>query len=180
MDLHVHSKAIENGVHGAVVADQFHFLAFAVVHSERGLDVVIDIEVGWNRRGRLIQNRRLLIDSVHPEVSNVLVLFGIAYHVITVSVPDQIVRTKYVFLAAVLQRFFLLRVVVVILKRNLFTVIDCLVNRIGNYSWELLYRCQRGLFLVKRVPNIVGIPSGLNFPLPSDFGISTRLTLPGQ
>ena len=142
MDLHVHSKAIENGVHGAVVADQFHFLAFAVVHSEGCLDVVIDIEVGWNRCGRLIQNRRLLIDPVHPEVSNVLVLFGIAYHVITVSVPDQVVRTEYVFLTAVLQRFSLLRIVVVLLKRNLFAGIDRLVNRIGNIEHFLIVRLE--------------------------------------
>jgi hypothetical protein len=67
----------------------------------------IDIEVGWNLRGRLIQNRRLLIDPVHPKASNVLVLFGIAYHVIKVSIPDQVVRTEYVYLTAVFQCFFL-------------------------------------------------------------------------
>ena len=65
-----------------------------------------------------------------------------AKHVITVSIPDQVVRTEYVFLTTVLQRLFLLCVVVVILKRNLFTGIDRLVNRIGNVEHFLIVRLE--------------------------------------
>ena len=130
--MHIRPEAVNHGVHKTIIADEFYFNAWRVIHPECRLDILVHIKAHRLRHSRLIQNLRLFCDSVNSVTSNALVFIRIADNIIKIAVPDKRIWAECVLFTIVMQHNFLANIVLSFLKTNFSAMVDCLVDYIDN------------------------------------------------
>ena len=130
--MHIRPEAVNHGVHKTIIADEFYFNAWRVIHPECRLDILVHIKAHRLRHSRLIQNLRLFCDSVNSVTSNALVFIRIADNIIKIAVPDKRIWAECVLFTIVMQHNFLANILLSFLKTNFSAMVDCLVDYIDN------------------------------------------------
>ena len=110
---------IQHRVHHGVLAEQLHLGVLTVKELESLLRKVPDAVLLRLRHGLFRQDRRHLVDPIHPEGGDLPVLIRPAHDVVKIAVPGQRVGAEGVGLSAVFELPVLPAVVLEVQKAHL-------------------------------------------------------------
>ena len=102
---HIFTKAVNNGIHHIIVADEINLLVWAVEHMERSIDVFVDIETIRRRGTILCKNRWTFCNAIHSKTPKALLIIVNTDHIIAIAVPHEMKWRDYIWLTVAFSIF---------------------------------------------------------------------------
>lgn len=119
------AEIIDQIFHDRHMAIQLHFdRLIGIIHPEYMLAIVCRSIVLRRHYYDLIEDLRLLCDTIQTEIPHFLALIAEAAHVIVITIPDQCVRTNRIRIAAICDIALLCDIEIGVVERDLPLGID--------------------------------------------------------